>query len=145
MPIRNLLRFGLASAAVLALAVPALAQPVTIRLASKDLLTTNPDDVRLIEEIEAGLKAKGLDIEIVAMMGAGGGMWSGPKQMTVVGTLTEGGAVVGTFRARRTTTGGAWGGYKGTCSLLGRVGKALAKDIGDWLRAPTNDARLGEL
>ena len=86
-----------------------------------------------------------LDIEIVAMMGAGGGMWSGPKQMTVVGTLTEGGAVVGTFRARRTTTGGAWGGYKGTCSLLGRVGKALAKDIGDWLRAPTNDARLGEL
>jgi hypothetical protein len=86
-----------------------------------------------------------LTLEIVGMMGAGGGMYSGPKQMTMIGTLTEGGQVIGSFRARRTTTGGAWGGYKGTCSLLARTGKALAKDIGEWLRHPTADAKLGEL
>jgi putative aldouronate transport system substrate-binding protein len=43
--------------------VPAMAQ-TTLRLVSKDLLTTNPDDMRLIEEIEAGLAAQGHDIDI---------------------------------------------------------------------------------
>ncbi|MBD8066127.1 extracellular solute-binding protein [Devosia sp. PTR5] len=55
-----------------ATAAPTLAQ-TTIRLVSKDLLTTNPDDVKEIEAIEAALKAKGtdVDIQIVDMPGSG--------------------------------------------------------------------------
>jgi putative aldouronate transport system substrate-binding protein len=43
--------------------VPAMAQ-TTLRLVSKDLLTTNPDDMKEIEAIEAALKAQGHDIDI---------------------------------------------------------------------------------
>lgn len=64
MLIRKLLMAGMASAAVMALTVPALAQPVTIRLASKDLLTTNPPDVAHIERIEAALAERGTEVKI---------------------------------------------------------------------------------
>lgn len=86
-----------------------------------------------------------LAMRVTNMMGASGGLWTGPKQMTVEGELQENGQVVGTFKARRTTTGGAFGGYKGTCSLLGRTAKAIAKDVSAWLAAPSMDARLGEM
>ncbi len=43
--------------------VPAMAQ-TTLRLVSKDLLSTNPDDMKEIESIEAALKAQGHDIDI---------------------------------------------------------------------------------
>ncbi len=43
-------------------AIPGLADPVTIRVVSKDLLTTNPDDVKLVKNIEEALKAQGTDI-----------------------------------------------------------------------------------
>lgn len=63
MTLKKLLLATTAVAMMGATVAPVLAQ-TTLRLVSKDLLTTNPDDVRLIEEIEAGLKAKGLDIDI---------------------------------------------------------------------------------
>ncbi|MBC8068163.1 MAG: hypothetical protein IAG13_07505 [Deltaproteobacteria bacterium] len=89
---------------------------------------------------------KVLTMEITHVMGFGGGLYSGPKQVVVKGTLTAGGQVVGSFEAKRTTvTGGAFGGFKGTCSLLHRTAKAVAKDVSEWLPAPTMDAKLGEL
>ena len=88
---------------------------------------------------------KVITMEITHVMGFGGGLYSGPKQIVVKGTLTEGGQVKGSFEAKRTTvTGGAFGGYKGTCSLLHRTAKAVAKDVSEWLPAPTMDAKLGE-
>jgi len=54
----------LATTALALFAVPALAQSVPVRIVSKDLLTTNPDDVREIEAIEAALKAQGTDVDI---------------------------------------------------------------------------------
>ncbi|MCD7058933.1 extracellular solute-binding protein [Pelagibacterium xiamenense] len=64
----------MASVAVLALgAGTALAQPVTIRVVSKDLVTTNPDDIAHIERIEEAMAAQGteIDIEIVDLPSAG--------------------------------------------------------------------------
>jgi putative aldouronate transport system substrate-binding protein len=63
MTLRKLLLATTAVAMLGATAAPALAQ-TTIRLVSKDLLTTNPDDMKEIEAIEAGLKAQGHDIDI---------------------------------------------------------------------------------
>lgn len=55
------------------LAGAALADPVTIRLVAKDLLTTNPQDVAHIERIEQAMAAQGteINIEIVDLPSAG--------------------------------------------------------------------------
>jgi hypothetical protein len=86
-----------------------------------------------------------LTIEVTRAMATGGGAWSGPKQLIARGTLTENGQEIASFRAQRTSGGGAWGGYKGTCGILEICGEELGEDIGLWLRAPTKDALLGEL
>ena len=58
-------RMLLMASTALALTVSAaMADPVTIRIVSKDLLSTNPDDVKLIETYEAALKAQGTDLDI---------------------------------------------------------------------------------
>lgn len=63
MTLKKLLLATTAIAALGAMAMPAMAQ-TTLRLVSKDLLTTNPDDVKEIEAIEAALKAQGTDVDI---------------------------------------------------------------------------------
>jgi putative aldouronate transport system substrate-binding protein len=50
--------------AMLGAAISPVQAQTVVRLVSKDLLSTNPDDMREIEAIEAGLKAKGHDIDI---------------------------------------------------------------------------------
>lgn len=61
--LRNLLLATTAVVMLGAAAATAQAQ-TTVRIVSKDLLTTNPDDMKEIEAIEAALKAKGQDIDI---------------------------------------------------------------------------------
>lgn len=86
-----------------------------------------------------------LTAEIIQVVGAGGGAWSGAKSMKVKGTLSDSkGKVLGTFEAGRYSGGGAFGGYKGTCSIMGRCTKAIGKDIGIWLSSPTMEAYLGD-
>ncbi len=53
-----------AVALMASVAMPAFADPVTIRVVSKDLTTSNPDDVKLMKAYEEALKAKGTDIHI---------------------------------------------------------------------------------
>ncbi|UXN57707.1 extracellular solute-binding protein [Phyllobacterium zundukense] len=53
-----------AMALLTGVALPALSDPVTIRVVSKDLLNSNPDDVKLMHKYEEALKAKGADIRI---------------------------------------------------------------------------------
>lgn len=90
------------------------------------------------------VRGRVLDIKIINILGTGGGAWSGAKFATIKGRLTENGRLRGSFIAARATGGGAFGGFKGTCSLLGRVVKALGKDVGRWLQNPSIDARLGQ-
>jgi hypothetical protein len=93
---------------------------------------------------EEGADGKYLYLEFTHVMGAGGGAWSGPKSVTAKGELIENGEVIGSFISSRYSTGGAFGGYKGTCSILGRCIKAMGKDIAAWLKSPTMDAQLGD-
>ena len=88
---------------------------------------------------------KALTITILNVTGVGGGAWSGAKAITIQGKLQENGKVIGTFNARRTSGGGAFGGYKGTCSILERCAVALGKDVAGWLASPTMNAGLGEM
>ncbi len=82
-----------------------------------------------------------LELEITEVHAPGGGPFSGPKWMAVTGKLHEGGSVLGSFRAKRLSTGGF---VKGTCATLGGCATAIGRDIAAWLKAPTMDAELGD-
>ncbi len=70
--LRKLLMVSTAIAVAAALAVPAFAQSIPIRIVGKDLLTTNPDDVNHIQRIEDAMNAKGhdVDLQLVDLPGA---------------------------------------------------------------------------
>jgi len=84
------------------------------------------------KNVEGG---KVLKLTIVNVIGASGGAWSGPKTMTVRAELVESGKVVATTTKTRSSSGGAFGGYKSTCAIFGRVMKTLGSDIAGWVRA----------
>lgn len=102
------------------------------------------DKVVLADTVSAKTAGKALSMKITDVTGTGGGAWSGPKHVTIEGTLWQNGKVAGTFRASRYSGGGAFGGYKGTCAILGRCAKALGKDVATWAIAPSMDASLGD-
>lgn len=82
---------------------------------------------------DSGGKGKILKVTIVHVMGVGGGAYSGPKSMTVRADLMQGGKVLATTTKERASGGGAFGGYKGTCQIFGRVAKTLGADVASWL------------
>lgn len=84
-----------------------------------------------------------LVMKIADAQGLGGGRMSGPKSVTVEGTLKQNGNVLGSFTVQRATMGGYGGGSSGTCALLHRCAKRIGKDVGVWLQKPTMNAVLG--
>ncbi|MGH8085795.1 MAG: hypothetical protein ACREPV_11020 [Lysobacter sp.] len=87
---------------------------------------------------------RALQLEIVDAVSMGNA-WMGHQKFTKVkGTLFENGAEVASFKARRNSMGGAFGGFKGSCSVLGRTVEVLGEDIAGWLAAPDDGATLGD-
>jgi hypothetical protein len=101
-------------------------------------------DVELVSGKVNRAQGRALEITIHDVHAPGGGVFSGPKWGNVTGELYENGKLIGSFRARRSTMGGAWGMFMGSCSILDRVSKALGQDIATFLTAPRLDAALGE-
>ncbi len=91
------------------------------------------------------VKGRKLLITIVHASSRGGGAWSGRKSVTISGTLKQGHRTIARFTAGRHTGGGMFGGYKGTCSLLGRSAKRIGKDVALWLTHPRNGSHLGNI
>lgn len=118
--------------------------PIRVSEFVKEFADKNYDKVMLADNVSAKTPGQALSMKIVGMTGTGGGAWSGPKHVTVEGTLWENGKVKGTFTATRYSSGGAFGGYKGTCAILGRCVKAIGKDVGGWLLAPGMNTKLGD-
>jgi hypothetical protein len=100
--------------------------------------------VELVDGALDKKKSRVLELEISEVHAPGGGAFSGPKWMSVKGELYDKGKQIGSFRAKRYSTGGAFGGFKGTCSIIGRCTKAIGDDIAGWLGAPTQNAELGD-
>jgi hypothetical protein len=86
-----------------------------------------------------------LSIEIINLVGPGGGAWSGAKSVLIKGLLTKQGKKIGSFKALRVSGGGMWGAYMGTCAILGRCITTLGEDVADWLKNPADNAKLGDL
>lgn len=110
----------------------------------RDYASANGLEVKLESGALDTRKGKVLLLEITDVKAAGGGAWSGAKSMSVAGKLYDSGKLVGDFTAMRYSGGGFFGGYKGTCSIVGRCSKTLGKDIATWLEHPAKNAHLGD-
>jgi len=107
---------------------------------NKDGITPVVDD----EAVKSG-KGRALVVEIMNA-GGGGNAWTGRSgSVTIRGRLMEDGQEIGNFVGQRTSSGGAFGAYKGACSILGRDVQSLSKDIVKWLKSPAKDSKIGEL
>ncbi|WP_373024137.1 hypothetical protein [Thioalkalivibrio sp.] len=76
---------------------------------------------------------------------SGGNAWIGHRKVTeAAGTLYVDGTEQASFTSRRFSGGGAFGGFKGSCSVLGRTVKAMARDVATWSATPEDGAHLGD-
>jgi hypothetical protein len=89
--------------------------------------------------------AQVMTVEIEEVQGMAGGAWSGPNRVLIKGALAEKAKMLGDFKARLNSGCGMFGGYKGTCSILGRCVETLGKDVTEWLAQPAPQAVLGDL
>lgn len=102
-------------------------------------------DVQLADTIDTAAKGRVLQMEITEAVSMGNAFMGHQKYAAAKGTLYEDGKKVASFEARRQSMGGAFAGYKGSCSVLGRTVKAMGKDVAQWLKAPTDEAALGDM
>ena len=92
-------------------------------------------DIKLVQSFGGGRR---LELLIRDVNAPPAGAFSGPKWVTVYGTLKSGGKEVASFRAKRTTVFGV-----GTCGMLYKCVNAIADDVAEWLKSPTKEALLG--
>jgi hypothetical protein len=127
---------------------PAVRNECKLETELANWIKTYADELKLPVKVAEGDPAKDvgrvLDVKITNVMGAGGGAWSGAKSVQVMGELREGDKVIATFGGSRVSGGGAFAGFKSTCSIMGRCVKALGRDIANWLKNPEPNARLGD-
>jgi hypothetical protein len=100
------------------------------------------DEIELVTGAPGG-SGRVLDIRITHVFAPGGGVFSGPKWMEVKGTLTQNGEILGSFRAKRLSTG-AFTGFSGTCGILARCARTIGQDIAAWLANPQKGSLLGD-
>ncbi|MGV8960239.1 MAG: hypothetical protein ACOH1V_07605 [Stenotrophomonas sp.] len=85
-----------------------------------------------------------LQLEIVDAV-AMGNAWLGHQKYTKVrGTLYQDGVKLASFKGRRNSMGGAFAGFKGSCSVLDRTIKGLGEDVAGWLENPADGVNLGD-
>jgi hypothetical protein len=102
-------------------------------------------DVDLVDQVASDAPGRALHVEIEEAVSMGNAFIGHRKYSQVRGALYEDGAPVASFKAMRASMGGAFAGYKGSCSVLGRTIKALGKDIATWLKDPEDGAELGDM
>jgi len=85
-----------------------------------------------------------LQVEIVEAISSGNAFIGHRKMVVVKGRLFEDEKEIGSFQGRRSSMGGAFAGFKGSCAVLGRCLETLAQDITMWMKYPSENARIGE-
>ena len=103
------------------------------------------EDIQLADSVTANAKGRVLVMKIIGARSQGNAFIGHHKSITISGKLYQDGTLVGSFDARRNSMGGAFAGFKGSCSVLGRDAKALGKDVAEWLVHPAKGSMLGDL
>ncbi len=101
--------------------------------------------IELVDALDEASEGKVLVVEIRDAVSEGNAFLGHHKSTSARGKLLENGVEVANFKVRRNSMGGAFAGYKGSCSVLGRTVKIMGEDIAKWLAAPSKDALLGDL
>ena len=112
---------------------------------TQDFAKKSSTTIELVDTLDTTMKGRVLHMEITDAVSMGNAFTGHHKFSSARGTLYENGKKLASFEARRQSMGGAFGGYKGSCSVLGRTTKAMGKDIANWLQNPTDNARLGDM
>lgn len=99
----------------------------------------------VVDATDATMPGRVLVLEITDAISRGNAFIGHRKATSVRGTLYQDGQKVASFVGERDSMGGAFAGFKGSCSVLGRTVKALGSDIAEWLAKPTDNAQLGDL
>lgn len=86
-----------------------------------------------IEDVTKAGADKVLKLTLLSVHGAGGGGWSGPKSITIRADVSQNQQVIESKVFQRQSSGGAFGGLKGTCSIMERIAVALGQDVGRWV------------
>lgn len=81
-----------------------------------------------------------LELTVVGVHAAGGGLWSGPKYARLKGELREGSTLLGHFELRRNVITGHT-----ACAAMNRLAEAIGEDIAAWLQNPAGTRLLGDL
>ncbi|MCE5233283.1 MAG: hypothetical protein ABFC67_08325 [Mizugakiibacter sp.] len=102
-------------------------------------------EVRFAPDAKPEAPGRVLAVEIRDAVSSGNAFLGHHKSTSVHGKLYQDGKLIGSFKDRRDSMGGAFAGFKGSCSVLGRTVKAIGEDVGAWLAQPTMDAELGDL
>lgn len=111
---------------------------------TQEFARENGLQVDLVDTLDTSAEGRVLQLEIVEAVSMGNAFIGHQKYSRVRGALFENGEEIADFRGRRNSMGGAFAGYKGSCSVLGRTVKALGKDIAQWLANPQDGAQLGD-
>ncbi len=89
-------------------------------------------------------KGKALVVAITDSVSSGNAFIGHRKFTSIKGTLYNKGKKQASFTAARLSGGGFGGGFKGSCSVLGRTVKILGSDVSRWLLHPVDGAHLGD-
>lgn len=81
----------------------------------------------------SGQEAQALRLSILSVDAVGGGAWTGRKGMTIKAELLQAGTSVDSRTFFRENTGGVFGAFKGTCTMLERNADSISKDMVKWL------------
>ena len=85
-----------------------------------------------------------LVVEIMDSVSSGNAFIGHNKFTRIKGELYKEGQIIASFEGQRRSGGGYGGGWKGSCSVLGRTVKALGKDVSKFLKVSRMDACIGE-
>jgi hypothetical protein len=107
-------------------------------------LQSSSGEINLVPKVDTKAKGKNMLLEITDAVSAGNAWTGHRKYASVKGTLYENGKKLAGFEAGRVSGGGAFGGFKGSCSILDRIAKVIAKDISIWLIDPVDGVFLGD-
>jgi len=85
-----------------------------------------------------------LKLEILDAVSSGNAFTGHKKFVVAKGELYEGSKKIASFKVARTSSGGFFGAYKSSCAVLGGCTTSISKDIVAWLKAPIDNAVLGD-
>ncbi len=113
----------------LAESIAKYSQAIGVDVEVKDRIGKN--DLELIVKIEEAISA--------------GNAFVGHRKFIVIsGMLVKGKKIYYSFDAARLSGGGYFGAYRSSCSVLGRIARALGKDVANWLSNPYDKAMMGD-